>query len=214
MRLVCTFLFLTLLLSGCARTTDASAKATPEPIVGSRLDAPAPTPTSRPEEGLGAGAIPATQPTPIDPAELAKMGLDAPPPVQREGFKPVTFELLASFPFEVDSQGRITTGEVLPEEIKKLDGQSVAVSGYLIPLTFEGEQVARAVLVRNQLLCCYGQAPAPNEWIYIEARPPIEAVTEVPVTLYGWLEAAPDYEEGQFISLYRMGVSAMAKASM
>ncbi len=63
--------------------------------------------------------------------------------------------------------------------------------------------------MRNQLLCCFGEEPKLNEWILVSADPPVEAKLDVPVTFFGKFEAAPDIEEGQVISLYRLSATAM-----
>ena len=48
-----------------------------------------------------------------------------------------------------------------------------------------------------------------NEWVLVEVDPPVDMVTDVPVTFFGEFEASPDEEEGMVISLYRMRASEM-----
>lgn len=146
---------------------------------------------------------------PTDPAERAKLAAEAPSPSEREGYKGITFSQLANFEFKVDEMGRALEGASLPEEIARLDGQQVALSGFLVPIEFDGERVSSLILVRNQLLCCYGEEPKLNEWVWVNIDPAVDAVTDVPVTIYGKMHASPDEEDGQVISLYRMAATEM-----
>jgi hypothetical protein len=87
----------------------------------------------------------------------------------------------------------------------------VAVSGFAMPIEFKGDKVRSLILVRNQLLCCFGEEPKLNEWMFVNIDPPVEAVMDVPVTLFGTLYASPDREENQVVSLYRMQADGMEK---
>ncbi len=190
------------LLSGCPSSPDPEPVSTP--VAGAPIDAAptqSPTPPKTGPNGLKVA--------PTDPAERAKLEVEAPQPSARDGYVGVTFSKLADFEFKVDDMGRALEGAKLPDEIAQLDGQKVALSGFLVPIEFDQERVSSLILVRNQLLCCYGEEPGLNEWVWVNIDPPVEAVTDVPVTLFGQFHASPDEEDGQVISLYRMGATAM-----
>ena len=137
------------------------------------------------------------------------MAVDVPAPSGREGYVSMSFSQLSDFPYGTDEDGKLLPGSKLPEHIRELNGQEVAVSGYVVPIEFREEKVSGLILVRNQLLCRYGEEPKLNEWVLVEVDPPVDMVTDVPVTFFGEFEASPDEEEGMVISLYRMRASEM-----
>ena len=198
----------TLIWAGC------QAKPTPSPspslvaVQGAPIDAPpAATATPSPQDGAPTGR--GLRVAPTDPAERAKLAVDAPQPAAKEGYTPLSFTELSNFVYEADMNGVLSPESSFPDEIAKLDKTKVAVSGYLMPIEFKGSKVSTLILVRNQLLCCFGEEPKLNEWVFVNVDPPVENTVDVPVTMYGTFYASPDREEGQIISLYRMQAQAM-----
>ena len=169
-------------------------------------DTTAPTPVT--VQGAPIDSKPVQTPglkvAPTDPEARAALAVDVPAPSGREGYLSMSFTQLSDFPYNTDEDGKLMPGSELPQYIKDLNGKDVAVSGYVVPIEFKEEKVSGLILVRNQLLCCYGEEPKLNEWVFVEADPPVEMITDVPVTLFGKFEASPDEEEGMVISLYRM----------
>lgn len=180
-----------------------SAPPPPVAVQGAPLDAPLTVSPSPPVVGMGVKVAP------TDPAERAKLAEEAPQPESREGYVGVSFSELSNFSYQTDPDGRLLETAKLPEEIAQLDEKQVAVSGYLVPIEFQDDKVSSLILVRNQLLCCYGEEPQLNEWIFVNVNPPVELVSDIPVTLFGKFYASPDEEEGQVISLYRMEATDM-----
>ena len=148
---------------------------------------------------------------PTDPQARAKLAVEAPQPHERDGYTSVSFSDLASFPYNTDEDGKLLEGSSLPQKVELLDQEQVALSGFLVPIEFKGEKVSSLILVRNQLLCCFGEEPKLNEWVFINIDPPVEMIVDVPVTLFGKFSASPDEEDDQIISLYRMEATAMEK---
>lgn len=186
------------------------------------LSRPEPAPSSTPlaVQGQPIDSAPAKQgpqqssglkQAPTDPAARAALAVDVPAPSGRQGYVAKSFTQLADFPYNTDEQGKLVDGSELPAEISELNGKDVAVSGYMVPIEFQDDKVSGLILVRNQLLCCYGEEPKLNEWVFVEANPPVDMVTDVPVTMFGKFEASPDIEEGMVISLYRMKATEMEK---
>ncbi len=194
--------------AGC-QSQPSPPQAASTPLRGPAIDAPAasPTPLSNPS---GDPSNPrALKVAPTDPAERAALAVEAPAPAVRDGFSSVTFSQLSDFVYQADMNGKLTPESTLPQEVSALDDTNVALSGFLVPIEFQGDKVSSLILVRNQLLCCFGEEPKLNEWVFVNADPPVDAVMEVPVTLYGKFYASPDREEGQIISLYRMQAEDM-----
>jgi hypothetical protein len=188
-------------LAGCQRSRPGSVAG--PALQGQAIDAPATPKPSR------QAVAPGQQQAPSDPAARAAMAAEAPDPVVKEGFTPLTFATLSDFVYQTDMNGRLTPESSLPEEIAKLDNTAVAVSGFVMPIEFKGDKVSSMILVRNQLLCCFGEEPSLNEWMFVNIDPPVEATMDVPVTLFGTLYASPDREGDQVLSLYRMQAQAM-----
>ncbi len=170
-------------------------------ITGAPIDAPAQSSVATDNFGVKIA--------PTDPEARAALAQEAPPPEVREGFQSVSFAQLSDFPYPTDENGALLPEATLPSEISALHGSKVALSGFLVPIEFQEDKVSGVILVRNQLLCCYGEEPKLNEWVLVTVDPPVEAVTDVPVTFFGTFEAGPDVEEGQVISLYRMNATEM-----
>ncbi|MEZ6017914.1 MAG: DUF3299 domain-containing protein [Planctomycetota bacterium] len=57
-----------------------------------------------------------------------------------------------------------------PDEIKALGDKEAAVVGYMIPLEYKPktDDIKVFMLVRDLMSCCFGGAPRPDEWIYVE----------------------------------------------
>lgn len=51
-----------------------------------------------------------------------------------------------------------------PERVRALDGQRVALTGYMLPLLWKETTVPHFMLVRDLMACCFGGAPKPDEW--------------------------------------------------
>lgn len=51
-----------------------------------------------------------------------------------------------------------------PARIRALDGEKVALTGYMIALLWEGTSVPQFMLVRDLMACCFGGSPQPDEW--------------------------------------------------
>lgn len=96
--------------------------------------------------------------------------------------------------------------ERIPEQIRELDGQKIAVLGFLIPLEGSMGAMTSFVLVRNMMICCYGVEPKINEWIMAEAsdKQKLRFQMNVPVLLRGVLKIDEVIEEGFVVSLFEM----------
>ena len=132
---------------------------------------------------------------------------------QVDGHPLVTWATLARFPYDVpgkDEQAnpglRKKDKYPIPEAVKKLNGQNVAVAGYMVPLEVRAEdgKAASFMLVRSQMTCCFGIAPKMNEWVFVQMgkEGAAKVVMDIPVTAFGVLSVGEDYS-GQW-TLYRM----------
>lgn len=136
------------------------------------------------------------------------------PPVRKHagGYVDIDFAHLASFAFEAPTDPALQrNGERsrIPWEVLALDGQLVRLRGYMIPTAQDEDgRATECVVVRNTLVCCFGQIPAPNEWVLVNVEPPGAVVLEnVVLFFYGRLQVGEIYENGAFAGLYRLECS-------
>ncbi len=128
----------------------------------------------------------------------------------------VTWDTLAHFAYdapdieeEIDPSLRLKKKKYpVPDFIKQLDGASIAVVGFMIPLdTDDTEQKATSfILARTQASCCYGITPKMNEWMFVWMKKgkTAEAIMDLPVTVFGTLSVGEQKKRDTGWSLYRM----------
>ncbi|MEM9799317.1 MAG: M56 family metallopeptidase [Planctomycetota bacterium] len=63
----------------------------------------------------------------------------------------------------------VRTSAMFPSRVAGFDGQRVSMEGYMIPLSFDGEQVSEFILCRDILECCFGGAPKWGHWVHARA---------------------------------------------
>jgi len=119
----------------------------------------------------------------------------------------IEFGFLTSFEYpdlvELDAQ---EAPPELPSDILELDGELIAIEGFMNPLAFDREGVSQFALVNDPLNCCFGATPQLNHWIDV-TLPEDERTAYYsldPVAVYGRLEVGESFEDGFVISLFRM----------
>jgi hypothetical protein len=148
------------------------------------------------------------------------------------GYWQVTFQHLASFSFGqhkffddlpgISSRSRIAllvpdeseavvlptepgTSGSIPDNVRALDGKRVCISGYMLPIRMENGLVKDFLLLRNQMMCCYGRQPEPNEWVVVKmAGPGVPGKMDTPLSLYGTLHVGEMFENHVFEGLYQL----------
>ena len=139
--------------------------------------------------------------------------------IDSDGFREVTFEHLNDFRYQPPGGSRIDYStpalppelgrpfeERVPERVRELDGQKVAILGFVMPLDGTLHAMTEFALVRNMMICCYGVVPQLTEWILVEAKPEqkIRYHMNIPVLLRGVLEIEEVVEQGFVVSLLEM----------
>ncbi|MCA9244879.1 MAG: DUF3299 domain-containing protein [Phycisphaerales bacterium] len=195
-------------------TTDDKSQGTP-PAAPSTTGAKPPTfgafpggVDNRPKQvpSQGGGFIPASllQVQDAPPAEDDPTG----------EFKTVTFKQLAGFPYysfgvpEFEDVDLTETGiNRIPDNIQQLDGQKIAVAGFMMPLEIRNGRVRAFLLMRNQASCCFGAPVNMNEWIDVSMADDhwADYTMDRPVTVRGVVRVGETKnEDGLVLSLYRM----------
>lgn len=129
----------------------------------------------------------------------------------------VPWTTLAHFPYETPDIGDLGKPQPvtrrkkdkfpIPDFVRRLDGASVAVVGFMIPLALNdaGDKTTSFILARSQATCCYGITPRMNEWMYVEMEKgkSAEAMMDMPITVFGTLSVGAKIKESNW-TLYRM----------
>ena len=91
----------------------------------------------------------------------------------------------------------------IPDRIKALDQQKVAVTGFMLPVKMDGGLVKEFLLVKDPMMCCYGVMPKVNEWIVVKMTGAgVKPLMDVPITFEGRLHVGEMYENGYLTGLY------------
>ena len=127
----------------------------------------------------------------------------------------IGFDKLSGFPAEVLYEECVSngvtfahavkmTGEI-PQTIKTLDNQKVAVRGFMLPLKHEKGLASEFILLRNRMMCCYGMMPKINEWIHVHmGGKGARCIMDIPVKFCGKLHVEEYRENRPLLGSYRL----------
>ena len=91
----------------------------------------------------------------------------------------------------------------IPDKIKALDRQKVAVTGFMLPVKMDKGLVTEFLLVKDPMMCCYGIMPKINEWVVVKmVGPGVKPLMDIPITFEGRLRVGEMYENGYLTGLY------------
>ena len=147
--------------------------------------------------------------------------MEAPKDVE-PGYIGVGFDKLSGYAFDLPEdlllaqtnrldEARQRTDGQIPEKVKALNQQKVAVKGFMLPLKVEGGLVTEFLIMRDQSMCCYGAVPKINEWISVKMTGKgIRPMMDQPVTLFGRLHVGEVRENGYLVGIYTLDGEKMA----
>jgi hypothetical protein len=129
-----------------------------------------------------------------------------------EGYAKVDFDRLAAFkvtppPFDANAKpgsAGPSLGNQIPDAIRGLDGRPAIVTGFMLPIKMEGGLVTEFLLMRSQMMCCYGVVPQVNEWILVRMARGVHQLMDVPVSFGGKLRVKELYENGFLTAIYQL----------
>lgn len=129
--------------------------------------------------------------------QLAAVAFEPP-----EGHRALPWRVLGNFDYY--------EGEPLPAYVQQLDGDRIAMGGYMLAL---GSVTAlhEFLLVESQWSCCFGEPPALNQVVVCLLPESSGGVdyTAQPVVVAGRLEVGEETEDGFVISVYRLHASSV-----
>ena len=170
--------------------------ATEKMIQGQPIDSK-PTPSVLPKRALP------------EEANLEELSRSAPPPSAKPNHLSLTLDRLSEYEYPVNmdgTPGRLSDGSKpqIPAEIRKLDQERVTLSGYMMPLDLRQTRATYFLLLKNQLMCCYGQEPQINEYAIVVMKNPASVVLDKPVTVSGVLSVGETFEKDVLLCLYKI----------
>ena len=127
----------------------------------------------------------------------------------------IGFDQLAGFRLVLAPEVEINTNRIawadsqvmamIPESIRKLDGQRISVEGFMLPIGYEKDRLAEFILIRDMPGCCYGGPPYPHEWVKAVVKAPkITAEMDRPVRVRGIFHVGVERQGGYLSSIYRL----------
>ena len=96
----------------------------------------------------------------------------------------------------------------IPKDIQALNGKKVAIKGFVIPLANSGQSIKEFLFADELVTCMFCAMLGYDQWMIGNVVDPKgfrlkDDEYEEPITIYGTLEVGPEYQNGQFTSLYR-----------
>jgi len=129
-----------------------------------------------------------------------------------DGYVKAGFEQLSTFkvtppPFDPNAKpgsAGPSLGSQIPDGIRSLDGRKAVVTGFMLPIKMEGGLVTEFLLMRSQMMCCYGVMPQVNEWVLVHMPQGVHQLMDVPVSFGGQLHVKELYENGFLTAIYQL----------
>lgn len=114
-------------------------------------------------------------------------------PPRPEGYRQLSWNELTDIDY--------AEGDPLPEQVTRLDGEQVAMAGFLVRVGYEGQ----ALLVQSVWSCCFGRAPEIHEAVVVHVPGDVqEEWFNGIIRVVGTLEVGEDYDGDYLLSIYRM----------
>ena len=156
-------------------------------------------------------AGPSTQPaSPATPAQAAavpslSLSKDRVPHPKPQPGEVLTMQIkeLGNFDYDADKGGNV------PADVLALDGATVKLTGFMIPVDQAGT-ITRFALVPSLFACCFGQPPQLQHTILVTC-PPGKGVSYYPdqLSVQGKLHVEEKREDGFIVSLFEIDASSV-----
>ncbi|MDQ8179598.1 DUF3299 domain-containing protein [Pelagicoccus sp. SDUM812005] len=134
---------------------------------------------------------------------------------QGKDYQPLGFDSLAAKVYEpVAPEGEKKVvrkdedylKEYVLDSVLALDGKSVEIVGYMLPISTKGEKVDEFLLMPDTGACCYGAMPAFNSFVYARAKKGTNLFDNIPIRVRGKLKVEEVWQSGFFSHLYFLEV--------
>lgn len=154
----------------------------------------------------------------VTPTAPASSGTTASSAEQVEGYLKLGFDKLASYKFTPpafdpaasDATKAPPSGEEqIPDTVKGWNGKKAIVTGFMLPVKMESGLVTEFLLVKDPMMCCYGQVPNMNEWVVVKMAKGVRPLMDVPISFYGELKVGAMFENGYMTGIYQLNGEKM-----
>ena len=114
---------------------------------------------------------------------------------------------LGNFDYDADKGGNI------PDDVKKLTGSKIRVTGFMIPLD-QADNISNFSLVPSLFACCFGQPPQIQHQIVVHT-PKGKSVSYFPdeIVCEGTLKVDEKKDDGYIVSVFEMDVQSVKPAA-
>jgi hypothetical protein len=127
-----------------------------------------------------------------------------------DGYLKLGFDRLAAYKFNppafdpaANPGAKPPTGEEqIPDEVKQWSGKKAIVVGFMLPVKMENGLVTEFLLVKDPMMCCYGQVPNMNEWVVVKMKQGVKPMMDLPISFYGQLKVGAMFENGYMTGIY------------
>ena len=126
----------------------------------------------------------------------------------------IGFDLLSAFKYTIVDLGNGATPDEIkaakardqvPAWIRAFDGQRVALTGYMMPLTLDDGLSKKFIMMKDLNTCCYGAVPSMNDYVIVTMKDQgVSPVQDIPVRLVGTFRIDQRYEGDYLVSLFVM----------
>ena len=141
-------------------------------------------------------------------------------PREKKKYQAIGFDTLSAFPFMVTKEMLTSTNDFsvwstntlyqIPDRVKALDDHGVALSGFMLPMKYEGRFTTEFLLLKDRSLCCYGAVPRITEWVNVQmGGRGVKPILDQPVTVCGTLHVGDVRQNGDLVGIYRLEADEM-----
>jgi hypothetical protein len=114
----------------------------------------------------------------------------------------LTFEEISSWPYEEALLG-------MPQQIKKLDGRNVLMTGFMLPID-EVEDIKEFLLVESLWSCCYGQPPDINGIVRVVMKGDARIDYQFdPIKVTGQFKVEATFEDGYCVDIFQLSADSV-----
>jgi len=121
------------------------------------------------------------------------------------------FETLASYTFnvpDITATNHPTVGQAekqIPASIKKLDGKTVRIRGFMMPVKELQGKTTEFLITRSQPSCCFSGATEITEFVTVKAPGKgFDTMMDDPVSIQGTLHVGALTDSGFIVGLYAL----------
>ncbi len=148
-------------------------------------------------------------------ASLTDPDAIVPPAKGADGYWKVNFNYLTAYEYQTPGAASFEPVQPvpgrkdgIPENIRELDGRSVRLEGYMMPMAMGKDgSVKEFLIMRSVQTCCYGATPSPTEWVVVKPGPisaKVKPAMDVPLVFFGKLHVGEVYHDSSFAGIYEL----------